>query len=143
MLAISIPFKRPWLYSRAGLQNSFRKSAFHVIFLRSLSFFSSDLELSFWKSARCNEIWIFFSFWQNMLLGWLKKQQILWGTENRCLKVQDLKKKNLTCFDVIWPFYLQFVLSKKSWRDCRKNIFWPKSDSLPHSNTGCGVFKRG
>ena len=36
----------------------------------------------------------------------------------------------LTCF---WPVYLQFDgffgFSKKSGRDCRKNFFWPKSDS--------------
>ena len=56
---------------------------------------------------------------------------MLWGTENRCLKVQDLTKNFFwpvfTCF---WPVYLQFdpffALSKKSGRVGPKKFFWAK-----------------
>ena len=125
-------FKKPWLYSRWGFRDTFQKSAFHVIWCGNIlklpmgdifevaELFFPDLELFFWKSARCNEIWIFLPFWQNMLLGWLKNNSKCYGALKKGVwRCTTCKKIFLTCFDLfltclltIWQF---FCLVKKIW----------------------------
>ena len=93
--------------------------------------FFTDLELFVWKSARCNEIWIFLPFWQNMLLGWLKNNSKCYGALKKGVwRCTTCKKIFLTCFDLfltclltIWRF---FALSKKLGRECPKNFFFAK-----------------
>ena len=123
-----------------SFRDSFYESAFHVIWCGNIlklpmgnifgvaELFSPDLELFFWKSARCNEIWIFLPFWQNMLLGWLKNNSKCYGALKKGVWRRKTWKKNvLTCF---WPVYLQFDVffgvSKKSGRDWQKKNFLAK-----------------
>ena len=91
--------------------------------------FFPDLELFFWKSARCNEIWIFLPFWQNMLLGWLKNNRKCYGAlKTGVWRCKSWEKFVLTCFDLfltclltIWPF---FCLGQKIWdRLSEKKIY--------------------
>ena len=71
------PFKRPWLYSRWDFRDSFQKFVFHGIWCGNILklrmvHISEVPGPFFWKSAKCDDIWIFLPFWHNMLLMWLK-----------------------------------------------------------------------
>ena len=142
-MTITFWLKKPWLYSRWGFRDTFQKSGFHVIWCGNIlklpmgdifevaELFSPDLELFFWKLARCNEIRIFLPFGLNMLLGWLKNNRKCYGALKTGVWRCTIWKKKfwhvLICF---WPVYLQFdaffAFSKKSGTDCPKKFFWAK-----------------
>ena len=66
---------------------------------------------------------------------------MLWGTENRCLKVQDLTKN---FFDLFLPVFDLFTYNLTLFLPCQKNLggwvqknfFGPKSDS---SHAKCDI----
>ena len=138
LIQSNLLWKKPWLYSRWGSRDTFQKSGFHGIWCENILklpkghifevpelFFFTDLELFFWKSAICDEIWIFLPFWQNMLLGWLQNTKKCYGAlKTGVWRCKSWEKIVLTCF---WLIYLQFDaffgLSKKSGRECPKKEF--------------------
>ena len=71
----------------------------------------------FWKSAKCDEFWIFLPFWLNMLPVWLTNNNKYSGAlRKRCLKVNKLK--DLIFFNfwpVFWPVLTFFCYFKKIW----------------------------
>ena len=116
--------KRPWLYSRWDFRDSFQKSVFHVIWCGNILklpmvHIYEVPEPFFWKSAKCDDIWIFLPFWHNMLLVWLKHNNKKYGALwKRCLKVSKLK------FFVFWRvfdvFMCNLTVTKKSVTECLK-----------------------
>ena len=124
-------FKKPWLYSRWGSRDTFQKSGFHGIWCENIlklpkGHIFEVPELFFhWPRAIFLKIshmrWNldFFAILAKYVAGVATKyQKMLWGTENRCLKVQVLRK---ICFDLFLTYLLG--LSKKSGRECPKKEF--------------------
>ena len=93
------------------------------------------LSIFFWKSAKCDEFWIFLPFWQNMLLVWLTNNNKYSGAlRKRCLKVNKLKEffffQFWTCFFTPNNMKNQFVKTVpeiscriQSWPQMISNIF--------------------
>ena len=93
--------------------------------------FFPDLELFFWKSAKCNEIWIFLPFWQNMVLGWLKNNiKCYWALQTGAWRCKTWKIFFLTWFDLfltcLLKFDVFFAFSKKSGSVTPKKFFLAK-----------------
>ena len=141
LIQSNLLWKKPWLYSRWGSRDTFQKSGFHGIWCENIlklpkGHIFEVPELFFhWPRAIFLKIshmrWNldFFAILAKYVAGVATKyQKLLWGTENRCLKVQVLRK---ICFDLVWPVFdlftynltLFFGLSKKSGRECPKKEF--------------------
>ena len=83
----------------------------------------------FWKSAKCDEFWIFLPFWQNMLLLWLTNNNNYAGAlRKRFLKVNKFKDWFFFNFwPVFWLVLTVFLLFQKNLGgSVRKNNFRPK-----------------
>ena len=140
-------FKKPWLYSRWGSRDTFQKSGFHGIWCENIlklpmGHIFEVPELFFhWPRAIFLKIshmrWNldFFAILAKYVAGVATKyQKMLWGTENRCLKVQVLRK---ICFDLFWPVFDLFTYNLTLFLACQKNLggsvqkknFKPNSDS--------------
>ena len=87
----------------------------------------------FCKSAKCDEIWIFLPFWQNMLLVWLKNNNKCYGAlRKKCLNVSKLK---ILLFKNFWPVFWPvltgfFPFQKNLGQTVRKKNLRPKSNFL-------------
>ena len=138
---------KPWLYSRWGFRDTFQKSAFHVIWSGNIlklpmgnifwvaELFYSWFRAIFLKISQMQWNLDFFAILAKYVAGVATKyQKMLWGTENRCLQVHDLKE---FFFDLFWPVFDLFTYNltlflpfqKNLEQTVRKKIFGPKSDS--------------